>query len=46
MIVVGCNGGLMENTFDWLKENRGIMTDIDYPYIGRKQKCASDPTNP
>ena len=40
----GCNGGLMENTFDWLKENGGIMTDTDYPYVGRKQTCASDPT--
>ena len=39
----GCNGGLMENTFDWLKEN-GIMTDADYPYVGYKQSCQKDPS--
>ena len=38
-----CNGGLMENTFDWLKEN-GIMTDADYPYVGYKQSCQKDPS--
>ena len=39
-----CNGGLMENTFTWLKENGGIMTDADYPYAGYKQTCKSDPS--
>ena len=39
----GCNGGLMENTFDWLKEN-GIMTDADYPYVGYKHNCQLDPS--
>ena len=40
----GCNGGLVENTFTWLKENGGIMTDTDYPYKGRKGTCQSDET--
>ena len=39
-----CNGGLMEYTFTWLKENGGIMTDADYPYAGYKKTCASDPS--
>ena len=40
----GCNGGLMEYTFTWLKENGGIMTDTDYPYEGYDATCRSDPT--
>ena len=35
----GCNGGLMENTFTWLKQNGGIMNDEDYPYKGYKSSC-------
>jgi cathepsin F len=40
----GCNGGLMEYAFAWLKKNGGIMLDSDYPYKGYKQTCKSDKT--
>ena len=40
----GCNGGLMEYSFTWLKKNGGIMYDSDYPYKGTKQTCKSDKT--
>ena len=38
----GCNGGLMEYTFTWLKNNGGLMYEDDYPYVGVKQTCQSD----
>lgn len=38
----GCNGGLMELTFAWLKSNGGFMTDTDYPYKGTKGTCKKD----
>ncbi len=37
----GCNGGLMQFTFNWLKNN-GIMYEDDYPYTGEKGTCQSD----
>jgi cathepsin F len=37
----GCNGGLMQFTFNWLKNN-GIMYESDYPYTGEKGTCQSD----
>ena len=38
----GCNGGLMEYAFAWLKKNGGIMKETDYPYKGYKGTCKSD----
>ena len=40
----GCNGGLMEYAYDWIKRNGGIMTEADYPYKGYKSTCKSDPS--
>ena len=37
-----CNGGLMEYTFTWLKQNGGIMRQSDYPYKGYKGSCSTD----
>ena len=43
-IDAGCNGGLMENSFTWIKESGGIMLEEDYPYVGYKQTCKEDKT--
>jgi cathepsin F len=42
MVDEGCNGGLMENAFEYIKEAGGIELQADYVYHARKGKCKFD----
>jgi len=41
----GCEGGLMDNAFSYIRQNHGIDTESSYPYQGVDASCRFKPRN-
>ncbi|KAA8595429.1 hypothetical protein FQN60_010720 [Etheostoma spectabile] len=39
----GCMGGLPSQAFEYIKYNKGLMTEEDYPYKGHDDSCHFEP---
>ena len=35
----GCKGGLMDNGFEWIVENRGVDDEEDWGYLAKDRRC-------